>query len=74
LSTARAVQERVEALDGWISELGDNFDEDLDRVVPFDYSPELEAAMDLHGLTDPDAAWSVFSERAEALRNVLSRF
>lgn len=73
MSKADAIRAQVDALDGWISELGDNFDDDLDCVVPFEYSPELAAAMDLHGLTDPDTAWSVFSERAEALRGLLAR-
>ena len=57
----------------WIAELGENFDDDLNRVVPFEYSAELTAAMKLHGITDPHTAWTVFSARAEALLDLRDR-
>lgn len=73
MGKAEAVQTQIDALNGWITELDDNFDDDLDRITPFDYSSDLAAAMDLHGLRDPDTAWSVFSERAEALTQLRGR-
>jgi len=73
LSKAQAVHAQIDALSGWIAELNENFDDDLDRIMPFDYSPNLAAALELHGIDDPDTAWSVFSERAETLKGLLSR-
>ena len=73
MSKAEAVQAQIEALSGWIAELNENFDDDTGRVVSFDYSPDLAAALELHGIEDPNTAWYVFSERAEALRDLLSR-
>lgn len=73
MSKAQAVQAQIVALSGWIAELNENFDDDLDRIMPFDYSPDLAAALELHGIDDPNTAWSVFSERAEALKGLLSR-
>ena len=73
MSKAQAVHAQIDALSGWIAELNENFDDDLDRIMPFDYSPNLAAALELHGIDDPDTAWSVFSERAETLKGLLSR-
>ena len=73
MGKAQAVQAQLDALNDWIVELDRNLDADLDRVVPFDYSPDLAAAMDLHGIEDPNTAWSVFSKRAEALTGLLER-
>ena len=73
MSKAEAVQAQIDALSAWIDELGENFDEELDRIVPFDYSDSLTAAMDLHGIGDPQTAWMVFSERAEALTGLRTR-
>lgn len=73
MGKAQAVQVQIAALNGWIAELNENFDDDLDRIVPFDYSPDLAAALKLHGIDDPNTAWVVFSERAEALKGLLSR-
>ena len=73
MGKVQAVQAQIEALDGWIVELNENFDDDLDRIVRFDYSANLAAALELHGIDDPNTAWYVFSERAEALRELLSR-
>lgn len=73
MSKARAVQAQVDALNGWIAELNENFDDDLDRVVPFDYSPDLAAAMDLHGIDDPHTAWAIFHERVEMLSDIHAR-
>ena len=73
MSRAQAVQAQIEALGSWIAELDENFDDDLNRVVPFDYSSTLAAALELHGIDDPNTAWSVFSERAEALTRLLDR-
>ena len=70
LSKAEAVQAQIDALSAWIDELGENFDEELGRIIPFDYSASLAAAMDLHGIGDPQTAWAVFSERAEALASL----
>ncbi len=72
MSKAEAVQAQIEALSNWIAELNLNFDDDTGRVVPFDYSPDLAAALELHGIDDPNTAWYVFSEREEALRELLS--
>jgi hypothetical protein len=74
LGKAQAVQAQIDALNGWIVELNENFDDDLDRIVRFDYSPNLAAALDLHGIDDPHTAWYVFSERQEALKGLLIRF
>jgi hypothetical protein len=73
LSKAEAVQAQIDALSAWIDELGENFDEELGRIIPFDYSASLAAAMDLHGIGDPQMAWAVFSERAEALTGLRDR-
>jgi hypothetical protein len=73
LNKTEAVQAQIDALSAWIDELGENFDEELDRIVPFDYSDSLTAAMDLHGIGDPQTAWAVFSERAEALMALRAR-
>lgn len=73
MSKAEAVQVQIDALSEWIDELGENFDDELGRIVPFDYSDSLTAAMDLHGIGDPQTAWTVFSERAEALTGLLER-
>ncbi len=73
MDKAEAMQMQIDALGAWIQELSENVDDDLDRVVPFDYSPELAAAMQLHGISDPDRAWVVFSVRAAALKGLLSR-
>ncbi|HEX5974300.1 MAG TPA: hypothetical protein VFY57_03980 [Rubrobacteraceae bacterium] len=73
LSKAEAVQAQIDTLLAWIDELGENFDEELGRIVPFDYSASLTAAMDLHGIGDPQTAWAVFSERAEALAGLRDR-
>jgi hypothetical protein len=54
-------------------QLGEHFDDDLNRVVPFDYSAKLTAAMKLHGIDDPHTAWTVFSARAEALTDLRDR-
>jgi hypothetical protein len=50
LTKARAVQTQLDTLSDWIAELGENIGEDLNRVVPFEYSAELTAALELHGL------------------------
>lgn len=73
MGKVQAVQAQIDALDGWIVELNENFDDDLDRIVRFDYSANLAAALDLHGIDDPHTAWCVFSEREEALKGLLSR-
>ena len=70
---AKDVRAQIDALSMWMGELNENFDDELDRVVPFDYSPELAAAMQLYGISDPDRARVVFNERAEALTRLLSR-
>jgi hypothetical protein len=63
----------LDALNHWISELGGNFDADLGRVVPFEYSTKLAAALELHGISDPHTAWRVFSSRAEGLADLRER-
>ena len=73
MGKVQAVQAQIEALNGWIVELNENFDDNLDRIVRFDYSANLAAALDLHGIDDPHTAWYVFSEREEALKGLLSR-
>jgi len=73
LTKAQAVQTQLDALSDWIAELGENIDEDLNRVVPFEYSAELAAALDLYGIDDPHTAWTVFSARAEALSDLRDR-
>ena len=73
MGTAELVRTQLDALDCWIAELSENFDEDLNRIVPFGYSPDLEAALDLYGVNDPHAAWVIFCERADALTGLLDR-
>lgn len=73
MTKAQAVQTQLDVLSDWIAELSENFDDDLNRVVPFDYSAKLAAAMDLHGITDPHTAWAVFSARADALSDLRNR-
>jgi hypothetical protein len=73
LTKAQAVQTQLDVLNDWIAELRENFDEDLSRVVPFDYSAKLAAALELHGIDDPHIAWTVFLARAEALSDLRDR-
>ncbi len=73
MTKAQAVQTHLDVLNDWIAELGENIDEDLNRVVPFEYSAELAAALELHGIDDPHTAWIVFSARAEALSDLRDR-
>ena len=73
LTKAQAVQTQLDVLNDWIAELGEHFDDGLDRVVRFEYSAKLAAAMKLHGITDPHTAWTVFSARAEALSDLRDR-
>ena len=73
LTKAQAVQTQLEVLADWIAELGENFDNDLNRVIPFEYSVKLAAALELHGIDDPHTAWTVFSARAEALSDLRDR-
>jgi hypothetical protein len=73
LTKAEVVQTQIDALSVWITELNENFDDNLNRVVPFDYSAELTAAMDLHGISDPDTALAVFTERSQALTSLCER-
>ena len=73
MTKAQAVQTQLDVLNDWIAELGKNFDDDLNRVVPFEYSSKLAAAMKLHEITDPHTAWTVFSARAEALSDLRER-
>ena len=73
MTKAQAVQTQLDVLADWIAELGENFDEDLGRVVPFEYSAKLAAALELHGIDDPHMAWTVFSARAEALLELRDR-
>ena len=73
MSKADAVQAQIDVLSSWTAELNENFDDDLDRIVRFDYSANLAAALELHGIDDPNTAWYVFSEREEALKGLLSR-
>ena len=70
MTKAQAVQTQLDLLNDWIAELGENFDDNLGRVVPFDYSAKLTAAMELHSINDPHTAWTVFSVRAEALSDL----
>ena len=37
MTKAQAVQTQLDVLNDWIAELGENFDDDLNRVVPFEY-------------------------------------
>jgi hypothetical protein len=60
----------LDVLNDWIAELGENFDDNLGRVVPFDYSAKLADAMKLHDIDDPHTAWTVFLARAEALSDL----
>jgi hypothetical protein len=65
------VQDQVNALEDWRIELGEHFDDALNRVVAFDYSPELAAAMSIYGLLDnPDEAFHVFWDRIEDLWDI----
>jgi len=73
LSKAQAVQMQLDVLSDWIAELGQNFDNDFNRVVPFEYSAKLAAALKLHGIDDPHTAWTVFLARAEALSDLRDR-
>jgi hypothetical protein len=73
LTKAQAVQTQLDVLSDWIAELGENFDDDLNRVVPFEYSAKLAAALKLHGIDDPHMAWTVFLARAEALSDLRDR-
>ena len=73
LLSEQAVQTQLDALSDWIAELGENIDEDLNRVVPFEYSAKLAAAVELHGIDDPHTAWAVFTARAEALSDLRDR-
>jgi hypothetical protein len=73
LSKAQAVQAQIDALGGWIAELDENFDDDLGRIVRFDYSANLAAALELHGIDDPNMALYVFLEREQAPKGLLSR-
>lgn len=41
MGKANAVRIQPSALDGWMSELSEHFDERLDHIVPFDYSSNL---------------------------------
>jgi hypothetical protein len=61
---------QLDVTNDWIAELGENFDDNLGRVVTFDYSAKLADAMELHGIEDPHTAWTVFSARAEALSDL----
>jgi hypothetical protein len=70
LTKAQAVQTQLDVLTDWIAELGENFDNDRNRVMPFEYSAKLAAALKLHGIDDPHTAWTVFSARVEALSNL----
>jgi hypothetical protein len=56
-------------LTNWVR-TGENFDDDVNRVVPFEYSAKLAAALKLHGIDDPHTAWTVFLARAEALSDL----
>jgi len=73
LTKAEVVQTQLDVLNDWLAELGENFDNDLGRVVPFEYSAKLAAALELHGISDPHTAWTVFSARAEALADLRDR-
>ena len=72
MTKAQAVQTQLDALSDWIAELGENFD-NLNRVIPFEYSAKLAAALELHGIEDPHTAWTVFSARADALSDLRDR-
>jgi hypothetical protein len=73
MTKAQAVQTQLDVLNDWIAELGENFDNDLNRVIPFEYSAKLATALELHGIDDPHTAWIVFSARAEALSDLHDR-
>ncbi len=73
MTKAEVVQTQLDVLSDWIAELGENFDDNLNRVVPFNYSAKLTAALELYGIDDPHTAWSVFSARAEALSALRER-
>jgi hypothetical protein len=73
LTKVQAVQMQLDVLSDWIAELGQNFDNDLNRVVPFEYTAKLAAALKLHGIDDPHTAWTAFTARAEALSDLRDR-
>ena len=73
MTKAQAVQTQLDVLNDWIVQLGETFDDGPDRVVPFEYSAKLAAAVKLHGITDPHTAWTVFSASAEALSDLRDR-
>ncbi len=73
MTKAQAIQTQLDVLHDWIAELREHFDDELGRVVPFEYSVKLRAAMDLHGITNPHTAWTIFSARAEALSDLRDR-
>ena len=73
MSKVQAVRTQIDALNGWIEELGEHFDGDLGRIEHFDYSANLATALELHGIDDPNTALYVFLERREALRGLLSK-
>ncbi len=73
MTKAQAVQTQLDVLNDWIAELGENFDDDLGRVVPFAYSAKLANAMELHDIDDPHTAWPIFSARAAALSDLRDR-
>ena len=73
MTKAQAVQMQLDVLSDWIAELGQNFDNDLNRAVTFEYSAKLAAALKLHGIDDPHTAWTVFTARAEALSDLRDR-
>jgi hypothetical protein len=73
LTKAQAVQTQLDMLSDWIAELGENFDDDFNHVVPFEYSAKLAAALKLHCIDDPHTAWTVFTARAEALSDLRDR-
>ena len=55
-----------------LSELNDNYDEDLDRIVVFRYSEELIQAMNEHEAYNPDDAWLVFADKIDELLEELA--
>ena len=73
MTKAQTVQTQLDVLYDWIAELREHFDDDLGRVVPFEYSAKLAAALKLHCIDDPHTAWTVFTARAEALSDLRDR-
>jgi hypothetical protein len=53
LTKAQAVQTQLDVLADWIAELGENFDNDLNRVIPFEYSAKLAALWNCMASTIP---------------------